>query len=56
MVLAHGGTTGAMVEFAILFVPLMVVFYLARKKSRDDATEEADGDEQTDRTRGHPER
>lgn len=55
MVLAHGGTTGAMVEFAILFVPLMIVFYLARRKSRDDATE-ADGEGQPDRTRGHPER
>ena len=56
MVLAHGGTTGAVVEFAILFVPLMVVFYLARKKSRDDVAEEADDDKQPDRTRGHPER
>lgn len=56
MVLAHGGTTGAMVEFAILFVPLMIVFYLARRKSRDDAAEEADGEGQPDRTRGHPER
>lgn len=37
MVLAHGGTTGAIAEFAILFVPLIVVFYLARKKSKDDA-------------------
>jgi hypothetical protein len=39
MVLAHGGTTGAIAEFAIVFVPLIVVFYLARKKSKDDAAE-----------------
>lgn len=56
MVLAHGGTTGAIAEFAILFVPLIVVFYLARKKSRDDSTEEADDDKQPDRPRGQPER
>lgn len=36
MILAHGGTTGAIAEFAILFVPLIVVFFLARKKSKDD--------------------
>lgn len=41
MVLAHGGTMGAIAEFVILFVPLIVVFYLARKKSRDDAADEA---------------
>ena len=49
MVLAHGGTTGAIAEFLILFVPLIVVFYLARKKSKDDAAEEADENRLRDR-------
>lgn len=42
MVLAHGGTTGSIAEFVLLVVPLIVVFYLARKKSKDDADEDAD--------------
>ncbi len=51
MVLAHGGTTGAIAEFAILFVPLIVVFFLARKKSKDDADDEPGKGEQRDRKR-----
>lgn len=46
MILAHGGTTGAIAEFFILFVPLAVVFYLARRKSKDDADEDAGDEEQ----------
>ena len=46
MILAHGGMTGAVAEFLILFVPLGVVFYLARKKSRDDAEGDARDEEQ----------
>jgi cbb3-type cytochrome oxidase subunit 3 len=45
MILAHGGTAGALAEFLILFVPLAVVFYLARKKSKDDADEDARDEE-----------
>jgi len=45
MILAHGGTSGAIAEFLILFVPLAVVFYLARRKSKDDADEDAGGEE-----------
>ncbi len=33
---------GAAAEFVILFVPLIVVFYLARKKSKDDADDDLD--------------
>ncbi len=43
MVLAHGGTTGAIAEFAILFVPLIVVFYLARRKSKEADEEQDEG-------------
>ncbi|MDQ3751944.1 MAG: hypothetical protein M3333_03510 [Actinomycetota bacterium] len=46
MILAHGGTTGAIAEFFILFMPMAVVFYLARKKSKDDADQDADDAEQ----------
>jgi len=42
LILAHGGTGGFLLEAAIIFVPLVIVFFLmTRSGSRRDEDEEA---------------
>ncbi len=42
LILAHGGSAGFLVEAAIIFVPLVIVFFLlSRSGKRRDEDEEA---------------